>query len=167
VRFSEIVGRLNGFSTPIFGVSWTPPVSDVAVARALVAFVEDRRVLFADWNFEVPADCVQSVMDIRKYLVGVVGNSGVADQLRDPSRIMTGYCRRFLDSVGLSEDRRDLDAATRRLFEEERNWMSDFRFAQALGELRAGVALQVAVVAAAYGLDVEDDLARTLPPLED
>lgn len=41
--------------------------------------------------------------------------------------------------------------------------MHDYRFGEALGELRAGVGLQVAIIAASYGLDVEDDLARTLP----
>jgi hypothetical protein len=34
---------------------------------------------------------------------------------------------------------------------------------EALGELRAGVGLQVAVIAASYGLDVDDALASTLP----
>ena len=41
--------------------------------------------------------------------------------------------------------------------------MHDYWFGEALGELRAGVGLQIAVIAAAYGLDVEDDLARVLP----
>lgn len=39
VRFSEIAARVNGLSTPIFGVSWTPPPADVEVARRVVAFV--------------------------------------------------------------------------------------------------------------------------------
>jgi hypothetical protein len=41
--------------------------------------------------------------------------------------------------------------------------MHDYWFGEALGELRAGVGLQVANIAASFGLDVEDDLARTLP----
>ena len=41
--------------------------------------------------------------------------------------------------------------------------MHDYWFGEALGELRAGVGLQVAIIAAAYGLDVEDDLASVLP----
>lgn len=36
-------------------------------------------------------------------------------------------------------------------------------FGGALGELRAGVGLQVADIAASFGLDIEDVLARTLP----
>ena len=34
------------------------------------------------------------------------------------------------------------------------------------GELRAGVGLQLAIIAASYGLDIEDDLASTLPEPE-
>jgi hypothetical protein len=41
--------------------------------------------------------------------------------------------------------------------------MHDYWFGEALCELRSGVDLQVAIIAASFGLDVEDDLARQLP----
>ncbi len=43
--------------------------------------------------------------------------------------------------------------------------MHDYFFGEALGELRSGVGLQVAIISAAYGLDV-DALADTLPPVD-
>ena len=76
---------------------------------------------------------------------------------------MRGYCVRFLERVGATEDRHDAEAANRHLLGETRWRMHDYWFGEALGELRAGVGLQVASVAASFGLDVEDDLARTLP----
>jgi hypothetical protein len=76
---------------------------------------------------------------------------------------MRRYCTRFLERVGASEDHRDASAAGRHLFRERRWQMHDYWFGEALGELRAGVSLQVADIAASFGLDVEDELARTLP----
>jgi hypothetical protein len=39
-------------------------------------------------------------------------------------------------------------------------------FREALGELRAGIGLQIAIIAASVGLDVCDDLGSTLPASE-
>jgi hypothetical protein len=41
--------------------------------------------------------------------------------------------------------------------------MHYYWFGEALGELTAGVGMPVAIMAASFGLDVEDDLPRTVP----
>lgn len=163
MKFSELAARVNGLSTPIFGVSWTPPTVDVTVARKFITFVETRRVLFSSYTNEVPEECVQSVLQIRAFITETLGSGGIADELAAPLRLARRYCVRFLARVSATEDRHDDQAPRRHMFREARWAMHDYWFGEALGELRAGVGLQIAIVAAAYGLDVEDDLARTLP----
>jgi Family of unknown function (DUF6650) len=60
MRFKEILSRLTGISVPVFGVSWNPPEADRAVVKRVVAFLEDRRVLYAPSEMEVPEHCVHS-----------------------------------------------------------------------------------------------------------
>jgi len=63
---TEIASRLTGFSSPIVGVSWNPPEAEVTAARRIIAFLEDRRVLYQPTEMENPAHCVQSVLVVRQ-----------------------------------------------------------------------------------------------------
>jgi hypothetical protein len=73
VKFSEIANRLTGISTPLGGVSWQAPELEVSAARRLIAFLEDRRVLYAPDSWEVPSHCVHSVLEIRHFLTAELG----------------------------------------------------------------------------------------------
>lgn len=62
VKFSEIANRLTGISTPFGGTSWQPAELEIAGARRVIAFLEDRRVLYDPCEIEVPDHCVRSVI---------------------------------------------------------------------------------------------------------
>jgi RHS repeat-associated protein len=64
MKFSEIANRLTGISTPLVGVSWQPTDLEVSAARRVIAFLEDRRVLYAPEEMEVASHCVDSVLEI-------------------------------------------------------------------------------------------------------
>lgn len=142
----------------------TPGPSEVDKLR-VVAYVETRRVLFSTYTNEVPQHCVESVLQIREFLTEIIGAGGIGDELLQPLRLMRRYCVRFLERVGATESRAS-DAKDRHLFRDPAWRMNDYWFGEALGEFRAGLGMQVAIVAASYGLDIEDDLAKVLPEPE-
>lgn len=153
--------RLNGVSIPFFGVSWQPPRSDVAAAREVITFLEDRRLLYNPYEVEIPEHVVQSVIDIRREMTRSLAAGGLADELTGSLRSIRAACRKFLDSVGVSDDGRDRLHLPPTAFGVHH--MHDIGFNQSLGELRGVVGVEVFKIAAAHGLDVEDGLASILP----
>lgn len=90
----------------------------------------------------------------------------MADRLEQPLRAARRYCMSFLTRVGNTEAAVPLEHRDRHLYRDGHWHMHDYYFGQALGELRAGVCMQIATIAVAYDLDVEDELANVLPEPE-
>ncbi|MHB8404885.1 MAG: DUF6650 family protein [Gammaproteobacteria bacterium] len=160
MKFSEIASRLTGFSTPIFGVSWNPPEAHCAVARRLITFLEDRRVLYVPSEVEIPDHCVQSVLEIRRVFTKELGALDTDTELGQSISAMRTACRKFLATVE-AEDGRIIR------FGASQGHYASWIFISALGELRGVIGIHVAKVAAAYGLDVESDLASIFPEASD
>jgi hypothetical protein len=156
MKFKEIINRLTGVSTPIFGVQWNPSEITVTKARRIIVYLEDRRVLYAPWQMEIPQFCVESVIEIRQFLTAELGGVDNNSELAQSLRAMRAACRKFLDTV----------QGGRRIIP-DRGWHPNHHynwvFHGALGELRGVFGVQVAKIAAQHGLDVEDDLASILP----
>ena len=154
VPFLDVARRITGISTPVFGVSWSPPENTRDIARRLVAFLEDRRALYAEYNMEYGPWVIESVLEIRSELTAILQACPEETNLTDPMRAMRAACRKFLDDVGHHEN-------MRRFPYMEGMWLG-------LGELRAIFGLHLARLCAAYGVDVEPELASILPePDED
>jgi len=159
VKFAEVLSRVTGLSSPIFGVSWNPPESEVVIARRVFTFLEDRRVLFVPSMMEVPDHCVRSVLEIRHYLTDELQALAAEGGLSESLRAMRAACRKFLDRIGR-------DDAIIRFGGHMGHWAS-WEFNGSLGELRGVFGIHVARLAASYGIDVEDDLASILPASDD
>ena len=156
MRFKEILSRLTGISVPVFGVSWNPPEADRAVVRRVVAFLEDRRVLYAPSEMEVPEHCVRSVIEIRAFLTAELGKLDDSSELAANLRALRAACRKFLDTV-----QEDGDRIVRFGFSHG-HWAS-WVFNGALGEMRGVFGVHLAILATKYGVNVEKDLATILP----
>jgi hypothetical protein len=153
MKWKEAANRLNGISIASVGVQWTPKQTDSEVARRVIRYLEDRRVLYNDFAFEEPSHCIDSVLQIRGFLTEEIGRLADGSDLLGPLRVMRAACRKFMDRMQQEGGRHV------RL-----HFGSDaFGFYSALGEFRGGIGPQVALLAVSYKIDVEDDLARTLP----
>ena len=99
LKFSEIVKKVTGFSTPIFGAFWNPSESERSVAKRIIVQLEDRRVLYNPSEMEVPDHCVLSVIDIRRMLSQELATLDENSPLAMFLRAMRAACQKFLDSV--------------------------------------------------------------------
>ncbi|HEY6448718.1 MAG TPA: DUF6650 family protein [Acidobacteriaceae bacterium] len=156
MKFSEIANRLTGISTPFGGASWQPAEMEIAAARRLIAFLEDRRVLYEPGQMEVPSHCVQSVVEIRHRLSDELGKLDSGSELGGSLRAMRTACRKFLERVGTNGEHVIH-------FANDHGHYASWTFYSALGELRGTFGVHVARIAAAFKLDVEDRLASILP----
>ncbi|MGH2367450.1 MAG: DUF6650 family protein, partial [Chloroflexota bacterium] len=72
---------------------------DVDVARRLLTFIEDRRVLFDPTNVEVPSYAARSVQDIRQRLTEALADVDRDGPLGQSLLAMRAACRKFLDAT--------------------------------------------------------------------
>jgi hypothetical protein len=156
VKFKDIASRLTGFSSPIFGMSWKPPETERSIAKRIITFLEDQRVLYSPSEMEVPHHCVQSVLDIRRFLTIEIAQLDEKAELTASLRAMRAACRKFLNAAQ-ADDGRIIQ------FGAQPSHYASWTFNGALGEMRGVFGIHIAKLAASYGVDIEDDLAVIIP----
>jgi hypothetical protein len=169
----DLLKRINGFSTPMVGLQWSPPASDRDTVRRLLAFLEDRRALFNPMPAEVEDHVIASLHSIREECARTVGTLSDKAPGSVHLRAIAAACRRFLDEPYPTFD--DIMDGRRYPYSERdehygrmRRGTSPAEFFTALGELRAFTGTQVALLAALYDIEVHGELVGILPPvLED
>lgn len=154
MNYKQIIACLTGFSTPIFGVSWNPPETDIAIAQRMIAFLEDRRVFYNPYHTKVEYQCISSILETRKFLTETIGGLSDKSELASHLRAIRAACREFVDTVGEPGHPR-----------RGRKFHGPFEveFFQALGRLRATAGIHIGAIAVMYGLSVEGSLAEILP----
>jgi hypothetical protein len=152
IPFLEFTNRITGISTPVFGVSWEPPTLDIEVAKNLLAFLEDRRVLYNSFELERPQYVVKSVIEIRKRLTHDLERLDRSSPLAEAITAMRASCRKLLDEI------QKFEINERRLL-----FIESMIIASAIGELRGVFGIHIAQIAVRYGVDVEQELASILP----
>jgi len=162
----ETKRRLTGLTFPTVlgtgggGATWNIEVGDQSLARSVLQYLEDRRVLYDPIEAEVPRYCRESVQEIRVRLASFIADSH-SPELRNPLRAIQAACRQFLT------DAPALDRPPSRNYM-PRNYMEDqWVFNQALGEFRARAGTCIAVIIESFDVDVDEHLAQIMPPQVD
>lgn len=160
MKFKTILSRLTGLSCPWFGISWNPTEAEIIIATRIIRFLEDKRILFNPSEMESPSYCVESTIRIREYLTYEMQSMNPDSKLFEYTKAMRIAARKFTDRM---ESQRDKDFLCN-----ARHWnhWASWTFASTLGEMRGIFGNMIAQIAAAYGLDVEDDLATIIPDSE-
>lgn len=158
LKFSELARRITGISTPGFGLQWIPPKSEREAVRAFLTFLEDRRVLYRPENLEVAGEVERSVQEIRKRCTENISELPEQSPAASAIRMIRGACRHFLDHPR---------ANFRNLYQRDYGGsLIDAGFFSALGELRAKIGLQIAVLATRYEVELESELEKITPFLD-
>lgn len=155
MKFKELVNRLTGISCPVFGISWNPPELERSIARKIIIYLEARRVLYRDLDYESLHPCIISVTEIRNYLTSELSKVDEISKLDEWIRAMRTACNRFLNRCWDDKN-----------FRENVNYPGSFEyliFVTAVGELRGTFGVMVGQIAKAYGIDVQDELASIIP----
>ena len=144
--FRDLASRITGISIPIFGVSWNPPESERKIVREIFVFLEDRRALYNDFAHEIDGEVAESVLEIRRQLTDALKRLPEESKAVPCFKAVRAACREYLDSA------------------HSRSFSGPFSFMTELGRLRAMIGVQVAYLAVKYGIDIDGDLLRVIPP---
>ena len=148
--------RVSGGSVSILGfaIDWERTDGDERIARYVVGFLEDRRLLFGDRHFEDEGHCVASALECRALLTRQLAEAGLGRELEAALKAMRASFRQFVERGG----------PYGRNFQRHGHMYEADPFSLALGDLRAQVGEQLARIAWRYVLEIDDTLAAILPP---
>lgn len=142
---------IGGFG---FSINWEKVPGDDKVARRVITFLEDRRLLFGKPHRVDEAHCIHSANETRRFLTGELGNAKDGRSLAESLRAIRSAMRAFVDAGG----------PCARNYSHHGPDEAD-RLGLALGELRGLVGLHLAVIADQYSIEIEPDLGQILPPV--
>ena len=141
MTFKEILPRITGISTAVFGVSWTPPRLERDRIRGLLVFLEDKGILGSLWDESRHLQwAIDAVLSIRQELTRCLSESPLHHETENILRRMRTDCYRLLYST---EKKTDKSTGT---------LSPDFEV------FRKSIVNSVAKLFVIYGLDVKDSL---------
>ena len=128
--------RLNGFSTPFFGVSWDNVQSSKEWFEKLLFFLESKRILVNPKEMEKQEWCIHSVLEIKQLLSHLPETIKFSNEEYSIIREMINSCNEYLDSVS------NLDLPNIIYKGNDHKW-ADLKFDAAMKRFRNSFKLQI------------------------
>ncbi|MGY8666200.1 DUF6650 family protein [Bradyrhizobium sp. UFLA05-109] len=157
VQSQSLLNRLGGVSAFGFGVSFKAPEPERQVVRDVITSLEDRRALYVGAVSEQPDHVIKSIIEMRHELTAGLKRVGDNSPAKEAFRAMRAACRDFLTHPVMQEGGQQM-LHQRGLYQQE-------EFLLGLGKLRSVFGQQIALLGYLYGIDIEEQLASTLPPV--
>ena len=148
LTYQEVLTRIPGVTIPVFGQSWNPPTSERKTIQRLLAFLQDRQVLYDPLDLELFAWASDAILGIRNELTKTLQKLPAASNAISHVKIMRLACTGYLDQIQYRSEPDKLP------------WVSYFTW---LGELRGIFGLQIAQLSVLYGIDLEGELIKIVP----
>ena len=153
IFFKSLLSHLTGVSTPLLGLSWTPPTDERKIAEEVVTFLEGRRVLLHSMyhpqvfrtNATFPMYSLRSIMEIRAYLTKTMTKLPRKSALFGLLRDMRNTCQDCAPALEQSAN------------EPRSNW--DVKsICEALAYFKSRMAWLIASLSIRYQIDVAEEL---------
>lgn len=158
MKYKEIVNRLTGFSSPVFGINWNPPEPERKTAQRIINELGERRVLYNPSEMEMPHHCIVSIIQIRRFLEEELYNLDESSTLASSLRAMKAACTKFIGAIQSGKESSGHNLVS--------SQNTNCHFNSAIGELRGVFGIHIAQIAVQHGVDVESQLSIILPPVE-
>ncbi|WP_287901580.1 DUF6650 family protein [Arthrobacter sp.] len=149
--------EITGVSFPVGGIQWQRTPGDRKLARRVLTFLEDRRVIFGGRHLGDEEHCVLSALEIRDFLTEQIAVAHPGKEFETCLRTIRAACRDFVDAGGPNG----------RYFTESDSTQIAIEFGLALGDLRTSIGYQLAIILDQYPFHIEPQLAAILPPSDD
>ena len=145
--------RLNGFSTPMGGVSWENFVTEKERIQYLFFYLESKRILTNPISMEVVGECIDSVLEIKSVLEEITKDVRFSEKNLNSIRQMISGCNDFLNNV------RETDYP-RLIYKNKDRW-GDLRFDTTMKSFREAFKQPIKEIGKQTGLTFKGHISDT------
>lgn len=154
-RYGDLLKRITGVYTPIFGVSWYPAQQERDIAIKLITFLEDKPALYNPIKDEFPEYVIISILQICERINQDMQLLDRSSELSKTLAEMGRICRAFL----VQNQKLNFNLPLR----DETEYKNFEIYKESLKKFRKDFGIHITILSIKYGIDLADELNSILP----